>query len=123
MTPHRDLCALIRDESTVLADLIRLSHTPPIWLAIVGFLFHTIQSALFSGKISLILLLSISFMHSSRYFSAQVGVLELSKKVVALNVDGAAVNKGVPHGVGAFSKNRLHSCRSYTVLTIDLSYQ
>ena len=104
MNPHRDLCALIRDESTVLADLIGLSHTPPIWLAIVGFLFHTIQSALFSGKISLILLLSISFMHSSRYFSAQVGVLELSKKVVALNVDGAAVNKGVPHGVGALIK-------------------
>ena len=43
------------------------------------------------------------------------------KKVIALNVDGTAVNTGVHHGVGA--KNCLHGCRSYTVLTTDLTSQ
>ena len=32
------------------------------------------------------------------------GVLGLSKKVIALNVHGAAVNTGVHHGVGALMK-------------------
>ena len=34
----------------------------------------------------------------------QVRVLDLSKKVIALNVDGAAVNTGVHHGVGVLMK-------------------
>ena len=34
----------------------------------------------------------------------QVIVLDLSKKVIALNVDGAAVNTGAHHGVGALMK-------------------
>ena len=34
----------------------------------------------------------------------QVIVLDLSKKVIALNIDGAAVNTGVHHGVGALMK-------------------
>ena len=38
------LFVLTRDERTVLADLICLYHTPPIWLAIGGFFFYTIQS-------------------------------------------------------------------------------
>ena len=34
----------------------------------------------------------------------QVIVLDLSKKVIALNIDGAAVNTGVHHGAGALMK-------------------
>ena len=34
----------------------------------------------------------------------RVGVQDLSKKVIALNVDGAAVNTGVDHGVGVLMK-------------------
>ena len=34
----------------------------------------------------------------------RVGVLDLSKKVIALNVDGAVVNTGVHHGVGPLMK-------------------
>ena len=33
-----------------------------------------------------------------------VGGLDLSKKVIALNVDGAVVNTGVHHGVGPLMK-------------------
>ena len=34
----------------------------------------------------------------------RVGMLDLSKKVIVLNVDGAAINTGVYHGVGALMK-------------------
>ena len=40
-------CVFMRDESMFLTDWICLSHTPPMWLANGGFLFHWIQSALF----------------------------------------------------------------------------
>ena len=33
----------------------------------------------------------------------QVRVLDISKKFIALNVDGSAVNTGVHHGVGALT--------------------
>ena len=47
------------------------------------------------------------------------------KKVTALNINGAVVNTGVDHGVGALMKlspwlQVIHCCRSYT---IDLSSQ
>ena len=77
----KTLCVLIRDESMILADLICLSHAPPIWLAIGGFFCHTIWSALFFSNKSPILWLSISFMHISSFFSASIKSLPLSHQI------------------------------------------
>ena len=44
-------CVFMKGESMFLADRICLSHTPPMWLANGGFLFHWIQSALFCNRI------------------------------------------------------------------------
>ena len=53
----------MRDESMFLADWICLSHTPPMWLANGGFLFHWIQSALFCNMNSRSFFWFTSFQH------------------------------------------------------------
>ena len=73
------LCVLLRDEHVVLEDLIFLSLTPPILLAIGGFFFHIILSDLFSSKKYPIFPLSI-FIHAfSSSFSAPAELLQLSQ--------------------------------------------
>ena len=56
-------CVFMRDESVFLADRICFSHTPPVWLANGGFLFHWIQSALFCNMNSPTFFWLTSFQH------------------------------------------------------------
>ena len=70
-----------------LANRICLSHTPPMWLANGGFLFHWIQSALFCNMNSPTFFWLNSFQHLASSLSAPTKLLLLLHQIVLLSAN------------------------------------
>ena len=73
------LWVLDNDAKIFLADLICLSHIPPMWLAMGGFLFQTIQSVFWLSMKCFIFLWSISLKDFANSLSAPTKLFPLSQ--------------------------------------------